>query len=418
MDIPRKEKTRFRRVMRRVIPVVVILAAIGGISWYTSGLKPAEPAVDKAAIWIDTVRRGPMLLQVRGIGKLAPEEIRWIPATVNGFVERKLLEPGARVQPDTVLVELSDPQLEHDVLSAEWSLRTEEANLAELIVQLQSQRLTQAANLSQTESEHREAQLEYESYRELLDAGIASALDVRRKESILDRLSRNIQTEKERQEISKDSIDTQLAKQQVRVDQARAIYALRKNQLEQLKVRAGVDGVLQELLVDIGQRIGMGTNLARVVNPEKLKAEITISETQARDVQLGQEVSVDTRNGVIEGRVSRIDPAVRNGSVTVDIRLTGELPKGARPDLSVDGTIVLERLDDIVYIGRPVHGEPDSRVGLFRLDPDGKRATRVMVTLGRSSVNTMEVKEGLQPGDQVILSDMTERDGIDSIRIN
>ena len=418
MDIPRKEKTKFRRVMRRVIPAVVILAVIGGISWYTSGLKPAEPGVDKAAIWIDTVRRGPMLLQVRGIGKLAPEEIRWIPATVNGFVERKLLEPGARVQPDTVLVELSDPQLEHDVLSAEWSLRTEEANLAELIVQLQSQRLTQAANLSQTESEHREAQLEYESYRELLDAGIASALDVRRKESILDRLSRNIQTEKERQEISKDSIDTQLAKQQVRVDQARAIYALRKNQLEQLKVRAGVDGVLQELLVDIGQRIGMGTNLARVVNPEKLKAEITISETQARDVQLGQEVSVDTRNGVIEGRVSRIDPAVRNGSVTVDIRLTGELPKGARPDLSVDGTIVLERLDDIVYIGRPVHGEPDSRVGLFRLDPDGKRATRVMVTLGRSSVNTMEVKEGLQPGDQVILSDMTERDGIDSIRIN
>ena len=418
MDIPRKEKTRFRRVMRRVVPAVVILAAIGGISWYTSGLKPAEPAVDKAAIWIDTVRRGPMLLQVRGIGKLAPEEIRWIPATVNGFVERKLLEAGARVQPDTVLVELSDPQLEHDALSAEWSLRTEEANLAELRVQLQSQRLTQAANLSQTESEHREAQLEYESYRELSDAGIASALDVRRREANLDRLSRNIQTEKERQEINKESIEAQLAKQQVRVDQARALYELRKNQLEQLKVRAGVEGVLQELLVDIGQRVGMGTNLARVVNPEKLKAEINISETQARDVQLGQEVSVDTRNGVIEGRVSRIDPAVRNGSVTVDIRLTGELPKGARPDLSVDGTIVLERLDDIVYVGRPVHGEPDSRVGLFRLDPDGKRATRVMVTLGRSSVNTMEVKEGLQPGDQVILSDMTERDGIDSIRIN
>ena len=418
MDIPRKEKTRFRRVMRRVVPVAVILAAIGGISWYTAGLKPAEPAVDKTAIWIDTVRRGPMLLQVRGIGKLAPEEIRWISATVNGFVERKPLEAGSRVQPGTVLVELSDPQLEHDALNAEWSLRTEEANLAELKVQLQSQRLTQVSNLSQTESEHREAQLEYESYRELSDAGIASALDVRRREANLDRLARNIQTEKERQEINKDSIEAQLAKQQVRVDQARALYELRKNQLDQLKVRAGVEGVLQELLVDIGQRVGMGTNLARVVNPDKLKAEINISETQARDVQLGQEVSVDTRNGVVEGRVSRIDPAVRNGSVTVDIRLTGELPKGARPDLSVDGTIVLERLDDIVYVGRPVHGEPDSRVGLFRLDPDGKRAARVMVTLGRSSVNTVEVKDGLQPGDQVILSDMTERDGTDSIRIN
>jgi HlyD family secretion protein len=404
--------------MRRVVPAVFILAAIGGVSWYTAGLKPAEPAVDKATIWIDTVRRGPMLLQVRGMGKLAPEEIRWIPATVNGIVERKLLEAGARVQPDTVLIELSDPQIEHDTLTAEWNLRTEEANMAELKVQLQSQRLTQIANLSQTESEQREAQLEYEAYSELSKSGIASATDIRRKEANLDRLARNIQTEKERQEINKESTEAQLAKQQVRVDQARALYALRKNQLEQLKVRAGVEGVLQELLVETGQRVGTGTNLARVVNPAKLKAEISISETQARDVQLGQEVSVDTRNGVIEGRVSRIDPAVRNGSVTVDIRLTGELPKGARPDLSVDGIIVLERLDDIVYVGRPVKGEPDSRVGLFLLSPDGKRAERVMVTLGRSSVNTVEIKEGLQPGDQVILSDMTEQDGIDSIRIN
>jgi HlyD family secretion protein len=352
------------------------------------------------------------------MGKLAPEEIRWITATVDGRVERKLLEPGARVAPDTVLIELSNPQLEHDTLVTEWSLRTEEANLADLKVQLQSQRLTQAAGLSQTESEHREALLDYESYRELSRAGIASSLEVRRNEARVDRLAQNIRTEKERQTINRESADAQLAKQQVRVDQARALYALRKNQLEQLNVRAGVEGVLQELLAEIGQRVGMSANLARVVNPAKLKAEISISETQARDVQLGQEVAVDTRNGVIAGKVSRIDPAVRNGSVTVDIRLEGALPKGARPDLSVDGTIVLERLEDIVYVGRPVKGEPDSRVGLFRLSPDGKRAERVNVTLGRSSVNTIEIKDGMQPGDQVILSDMTDQDGIDSIRIN
>ena len=404
--------------MRYVIPAVLILAAIGGASWYTAGLKPAEPSVDKATIWVDTVRRGPMLLQVRGMGKLAPEEIRWIPATVDGLVERKLLEAGARVEPDTVLIELSNPQLEHDTLVAEWSLRTEEANLAELKIQLQSQRLTQAAGLSQTESEYREALLDYEAYRELSRAGIASGIDVRRNEARVDRLDQNIRTEKEKQAINLESAEAQLARQQVRVDQARALYALRKNQLEHLKVRAGVDGVLQELLVEIGQRVGMGVNLARVVNPAKLKAEINISETQARDVQLGQEVTVDTRNGVIAGKVSRIDPSVRNGSVTVDIRLEGALPKGARPDLSVDGTIVLEKLEDIVYIGRPVKGEQDSRIGLFRLSPDGKHAERVNVTLGRSSVNTVEITDGLQPGDQVILSDMAEQEGINNIRIN
>ena len=404
--------------MRRVIPVVAGLVVIGVASWYTAGLKPAEPVVDKANIWIDTVRRGPMLLQVRGIGKLAPEEIRWIPATVDGLVERKPLEAGASVMPDTVLVELSNSQLEHDALNAEWSLRTEETNLAELKIQLRDQQLTQVANLSQTESEHREALLDYESYRELYQFGIASGLEVRRNEARVGRLAQSIQTEKERRAIKEESVQAQLAKQHVRVDQARALYELRKNQLDQLKVRAGVEGVLQELLVEIGQRVGMGTSLARVVNPAKLKAEINISETQARDIQLGQEVSIDTRNGIIEGRVSRIDPAVRNGSVTVDIRLIGNLPKGARPDLSVDGTIVLERLEDIIYVGRPVHGEPDSRVGLFRLSQDGRRAERVMVTLGRSSVNTVEIKEGLQPGDQVILSDISEQDGIDSIRIN
>ena len=416
MDIPRKSQTG-RKIALRIICGAVILAAIGAGSWYTAGLKPAEPAVDKATIWIDTVRRGPMLRQVRGTGKLVPEEIRWIPATVDGLVERKVLEPGARVTPGTVIIELSNPQLERDTVTAEWDLKAAESGFADFQLRLRSEELSQAADMARMQSDHEQAKVRYESRLKLYEDGLVSTLDLQEYRVIVEQSANRIEIEKQRAAIRKESVEAQLLERRTQVEKSRAMYDLRKIQLEQLNVKAGVDGILQQIEVDAGQRVGTGSNLARVVNPAKLKAEINISETQARDVQLGQDVTVDTRNGVIDGRVSRIDPAVRNGSVTVDIRLDGELPKGARPDLSVDGTVVIERLEDIVYAGRPVQGEAESRISLFRLDPDGRRATRVMVTLGRTSVNTVEIKEGLQPGDQVILSDMTAHDNAASIRI-
>jgi HlyD family secretion protein len=416
MDMPRKSQTG-RKIALRIIYGAVVLAAIGAGSWYTAGLKPAEPAVDKATIWIDTVRRGPRLRQVRGTGKLVPEEIRWIPAVVDGLVERKVLEPGARVTPGMVIIELSNPQLERDTVTAEWDLKAAESGFADFQLRLRSEELSQAADLARMESDYEQAKVRYESRLKLHEDGLISPLDLREYRVAAEQLANRIEMEKQRAVIRKESVDAQLTERRTSVEKSRAMYELRKSQLDQLNVKAGVEGILQQIEVDIGQRAGVGTNLARVVNPAKLKAEISISETQARDVQIGQEVAVDTRNGVVDGRVSRIDPAVRNGSVTVDIRLDGELPKGARPDLSVDGTVVIERLEDIVYAGRPVQGEADSRIGLFRLDPDGRRATRVLVTLGRTSVNTVEIKEGLSPGDQVILSDMTAHDGVDSIRI-
>jgi HlyD family secretion protein len=335
-----------------------------------------------------------------------------------GRVERKLLEAGARVTRGTVLLELSNPQLEQETLDAEWNWKAAEASYDDLRVKLESQQLSQTAETARIESEYQKAVLGYEANLELAKDGLVPDLDLRLKKATAEHLAQSLQIEKQRLKINLESSRAQLAVQKTRIDQARALFTLRKSQLEQLKVRAGVEGVLQQLPVEVGQRVAMGTNLARVANPSKLKAELNIAETQAKDVQLGQEVSIDTRNGIIPGRVSRIDPAVRDGTVTVDVRLEASLPKGARPDLSVDGTIVLEKLADVIYVGRPVQGQPDSLISIFRLDPDSRHAARVSVKLGRSSVNTIEVKEGLKPGDQVILSDMAEQDGYDRIRLN
>ena len=417
MDIPRKSQARLRWI-RRIVLGVILLGAVGGLSWYVSRLKPAAPTVDRANIWIDTVKRGPMLRQVRGLGKLVPEEIRWVPASTEGRVEKKLLEAGARVTRDTILLELSNPQLEQETLNAEWDWRAAETSYADLKVKLESQQLTQTAETARIESEYQKAVLGYEAYLALARDGLVPNLDLKLKKATAEQLAQSLQIEKQRLKINQESSRAQLAVQRTRIDQAQALYALRKSQRDQLKVRAGVEGVLQQLPVEVGQRVALGANLARVANPDKLKAELNIAETQAKDIQLGQEVSVDTRNGVIPGRVSRIDPAVKDGTVTVDVRLEEELPKGARPDLSVDGTIVLEKLENVVYVGRPVQGQPDSLVSIFKLDRDGKHAARVSVKLGRSSVNTIEVKEGLKPGDQVILSDMAEQDGSDRIRLN
>ena len=417
VDIVRRSQARLR-LIQRILYGLIGLLAIFSVGWYVSRLKPAAPSVDRASVWIDTVKRGPMQRQVGGLGKLVPEENTWVPAVTEGRVEKKLVEPGARVKPDTILLELSNPQLEQETINAEWDWKAEESSYADLTVRLERERLTQAADMAKLESEHEQAVLRCDANAELEKSGLISKLDVKRDSANAQELANRLQIEKQRLAIYKESIEAQLAQQRTRIDQRHALYVLKNSQLDQLKVRAGVDGVLQLIQVDVGQRVAPGANLARVANPNKLKAELNIPETQAKDIQIGQKVSIDTRNGLIPGRVSRIDPAVKDGTVTVDVRMEGELPKGARPDLSVDGTIVLEKLDDVVYVGRPVQGQPESQVGIFKLDPDGKGASRVTVKLGRSSVNTIEIREGLKPGDQVILSDTTAQDGFDSIRLN
>ncbi len=417
MDLPRKSQSQLR-LMRRILYAVIVLCAVSGVSWYVSRLKPAAPSVDRVTLYIDAVKRGAMLRQVRGLGKLVPEESIWIPAVTEGRVERKMLEPGAHVQSDTVLLELSNPQLEQEILNAEWDWKAEESSYNDLKVRLEREQLSQAADMARFESDYEQAVLRCDANAELQKSGLISKLDMKRDDANTQQLANRLQIEKQRLVINKESIASQLDRQRIRIDQRRALYNLKKSQFDQLKVRSGVAGVLQVIEVDVGQRVAPGANLARVANPNKLKAELSIPEIQAKDIQLGQEVSIDTRNGLIPGKVSRIDPAVKDGTVTVDVRLEGELPKGVRPDLSVDGTIVLEKLNDVVYMGRPVRGQPESQVSIFKLDSEGKGATRVNIRLGRSSVNNIEVKEGLNPGDQVILSDMTAQDGFDRIRLN
>ena len=397
---------------------MIALVAIGGISWYVWQLEPADPVVDRSEVWTDTVKRGPMLREVSGLGKLVPEEIRWVTAATEGRVERIVLEPGAGITPNTVIMELTNSQLEQATVNAEWDWKAAETSYEDLKITLESQELTRESDNARLESDYQQALLSYDANSELAKDGLVSGLDLKLKKAVIDQLAGRLEIEKKRLEIMKESIKAQLAVQRTRIDQFRAAYNLKKSQLDQLKVRAGVAGVLQLVSVEVGQRVAAGANLARVANPNKLKAELKIPENQARDIQIGQEASIDTRSSIISGKVARIDPAVTDGTVTVDVALETGLPRGARPDLSVDGTILLERLEDVIYVGRPTLGQPDSRLGLFKLDSDGKRAVRVNVEFGRSSVDTIEVRKGLQPGDQVILSDMTAQSEYDSIRLN
>lgn len=397
---------------------MIALVAIGGISWYVWQLEPADPIVDRSEVWIDTVKRGPMLREVSGLGKLVPEEIRWVTAATEGRVERLVLEPGARITPNTVIMELTNSQLEQATENAKWDWKAAETSYEDLKITLESQELTRESDNARLESDYQQALLSYDANSELAKDGLVSGLDLKLKKAVIDQLAGRLEIEKKRLEIMRESITAQLAVQRTRIDQFRAAYDLKKSQLDQLKVRAGVDGVLQLVSVEVGQRVAAGANLARVANPNKLKAELKIPENQARDIQIGQEASIDTRSSIISGKVTRIDPAVTDGTVTVDVALETGLPRGARPDLSVDGTILLERLEDVIYVGRPTFGQSDSRLGLFKLDSDGKRAIRVNVEFGRSSVDTIEVKKGLKPGDRVILSDMSAESEYDSIRLN
>ena len=417
MDIPRPDQAKKKRV-RRTLYAVGILIVIPLITLGLSKLKPAAPSVERATVWVDSVKRGEMLRQVRGLGTLVPKEILWIPATTDGRVVRRYVLPGTPVKSDTVILELANPELEQSALDAEWQLKAAQAQYNSLKAQLDSQLLDQRAAAATVHSDYTQAKLNAEKDSELAKLGLGAELNVKVSRAKAEALATRDQIEKERLSVSAASAQAQLAAQKARVEQLRALDELKKSQLDSLRVRAGTEGVLQELSVEVGQRVTAGTILAKVAQPTRLKAQIRVPETQAKDVQIGQVASIDTHNGVVPGRVSRIDPAVQNGTVTVDVSLEGALPQGARPDLSVDGTIEIERLPDVLYVGRPVHGQPESTVGLFKLTDDGKEAVRVPVKLGRSSVSTIEVVSGLKVGDQVVLSDMSQWDGFDRIRLD
>lgn len=410
-SVARKKKIK-RGIMATSAVLVIILITVG-----VSRLKPAAPSVDRAAVWVDTVKRGPMLRLVRGSGTLVPEDIRWINTTTQGRVERIVLRPGATVTPTTVILELSNPELEQSVRDAQLAHASAIASLANRQAELERALMQQESELASVETQYNNSALNLEAQEELLKAGLVSELQVKQIRSQTADLKNRVAIARRQLEITKNGMKSQLAPQQAEVDQRRAQYELRVRQLDDLKVKAGMDGVLSQVPVEVGQQVGPGTNLARVADPTKLKAEVRIAETQTKDIRVGQVAEVDTRNGVIQGRVSRIDPTATGGTVGVDITLEGELPAGARPDLSVDGTITLENLPDVIKVGRPAIGQENSTIMLFKLDASGE-AHRVTVKLGRTSVNEIEILEGLQPGDQVILSDMSAHDAYDRIRLN
>ncbi len=417
MDVPRKGARKIR-IIKRTILALVVLISIPLITIGLNRLKPAAPPVERSSVWVDTVKRGPMLRQVRGLGTLVPEEILWIPANTDGRVEKLIHRPGAKVNKNSIIMELSNPELTLAMLDLEWQVKMAEANHKDLKVKLESQQLDQRARAAQLESEYVQAKLKYDRDLKLAKEGLTPDLTVQLSKASAEELGKRFELEQKRLAISGESIEAQLAAQRVQIEKLEAAYALKKAQVGDLNIRAGADGVLQEMTLQVGQRVTPGTILAKVAQPQKLKAELKIAETQAKDVQIGQVAVIDTRNGTVDGRVTRIDPAVVNGTVTVDVKLEGALPEGARPDLSVDGTVEIERLNEVLFVGRPVFGQSNSLVTLFRLDPGSKEALRVQVKLGRSSVNTIEILEGLTVGDQVVLSDMSAWDAHNRIRLN
>lgn len=417
MDVKREGVAR-KKMIRRVIVSIVVLLAAAGVTYGLSRLKPAAPTKERATVWVDQVKKGPMIRQVRGLGTLVPQEILFIQATHEGRVDRVALRPGVNVKPDTVLIVLSNPDMELQLGDLEWQIKAAEANVADLRVRLETQKLQQRATLARIQSEFTQAKLTRDRDEQLFKLNLKPDIELKISVSKAEELGGRLEIEKESLRIFEDSIRAQLDKERVNIEKIRAARDLKRKQVEQLTIRAGYEGVLQQMAVEVGQRVTPGSLIAKVAQPWKLKAELKIAETQAKDIILGQSAEIDTRNGIIKGEVSRIDPAVVNGTVTVDVRLTGELPQGARPDLSVDGTVELERLAEVVYVGRPVFGQANSTIGLFKLDAEGKGAERVQVRLGRSSVNTIEIVQGLKVGDQVILSDMSDMDAHPRIRLN
>lgn len=417
MDIPRPDQTKAKRKKRIMYAVAGVIALIA-ITIGLGRLKPAAPTVDRSVVLIDTVKRGEMRREVHGLGSLVPEEIRWIAARTQGRVDRIVLRPGAIVTTDSVILMLTNPDVQQAAAGADSELKAAEAELLNLRVTLQSGVLQAESAAASTKAEYEQAKLKAEVNDQLFKDGLVSALDLKLSKVTAEQAETRNQIEQKRYAFAKESTAPQLAVKEASVDRLRAQAKLRHDELDALSVRASMSGVLQVLPVEVGAQVQPGTNLARVADPTKLKAEVRIAETQAKDVQIGQRAIIDTRNGVVEGTVARVDPSVQNGTVTVDVSLPSELPRGARPDLSIDGTIELERLDNVVYVGRPAFGQEKSKVGMFKLDASGDYAVRTQVNLGRSSVNTIEVVSGLQPGDRVIVSDMSQWDATDRIKLN
>jgi len=416
MDIQRPSNAREKKIRRIVFGTIAIIS-LAGVTYGVSRLRPAAPSVDKATIYSDEVKRGPMLREVHGLGTLVPEEIRWIPAQTDSRVDRIIMHPGAIVQPGSVILELTNPSLQREALDAQYLLKAAQADYENLKVQTSSDLLNQKAAAATVRSEYEQAKIQHEVDEKLHSEGLGADVTAKLSKVKEEQLAIRMQLEEERTRNTADSARAKLLAQQAHVDQQRALYDLRLSELEALHVRAGIQGVLQVVPVEVGQHVTPGTNLARVADPKKLKAEIKIAETQAKDVVIGQKAAIDTRNGVVAGRVSRINPSVQNGTVTVDVEISDALPQGARPDLSVDGTIEIENLKDVLYVGRPVHGQSESTIGLFKLVDDGAEAVRVNVKMGRSSVNTIEIIEGLRAGDKIILSDMSSWESFDRVRL-
>ena len=418
MDKPIKKSFRRGRRTRIVVLAALGLIAISVITFGVSRLKPAAPSLERATALIETVKRGPMLRDVHGTGTLVAEDIRVIAASTAGRVERVLVHPGTPVNPKTILVELSNPELQQSAVDTEYQLRAAEAEQKNLKVRLESDRMTQEAAAATVRSEYQQAKLQLDADQELAKQGVLPALSLNLSRVRTEDLANRYQIEQKRLEVRKRSEEAQLAAQQARNSQLKALLKLKQEQVQNLRVAAGTSGVLQQMTAEEGQQVVPGTNLARVVEPQHLKAELKIAETQVKDIQIGQKAQIDTRNGIIPGYVSRMDPAAQQGTFTVDVALEGALPPGAAPDLTVDGTVELERLDDVIYISRPAFGQAQSTIKMFKLDDDGKTATRVQVKLGRSSVSAVEILEGLQPGDRVIISDTSSMDAFDHIRLS
>jgi HlyD family secretion protein len=417
MDVARPNvaaKKRKRRIMiigASALGLILVTVAL-------SRLKPAVPSVDRSTVWIDTVKQGPMVRQVRGLGTLVPEDIRWISTNTEGRVEKIIVWPGTHVEADTVILELTSPEVEQAASDAASKASAEEAELTSLRATLQREVLDQESTTARVHSEFEQAKMERQTNDQLAKNGLVADLVYKTSKVKEAELASRDDIEKKRLAFSRDSLEPQIASKQAAVDQAKQLAKLKQDQLEALHVKAGMTGVLQQLPVQVGQRMKAGDNLARVADPTKLKAQVKIAETQAKDILIDQKATIDTRNGVVAGHVTRVDPAVEQGTVTVDVAIDGELPKGARPDLSVDGTIELERLDNVVYVGRPAFGQENNTVGIFKLVSGSSEAVRTPVKLGKSSVNTIEILNGLQPGDQVILSDTSAWDAHERIRLN
>jgi HlyD family secretion protein len=388
-----------------------------------SRLKPAAPPVDMSALWPDTAKRGAMVLEVHGLGTLVPEETMLIPATTDGRVAQILVRPGTPVKADSVVMILVNPDLLTAEQDAEFALKVAQADYDNLKVTLEKTLLDMKSTAAQVAADYDTSKLEADRDAALAKEKLLAGVDAKISAVKAEELGNRNAIEQQRLSINGAAEESQLSAQRVKIDQFRADYELKKSRVDQLKVRAGFDGMLQQLPdplkpVEVGQQVTAGTPLGKVAQPSKLKAELKIAETQVKDITIGLPAVVDTRNGLIDGHVSRIDPSIINGTVTVDVKLEGQLPPGARPDLSVDGTIQIEKLDDVLYVGKPVFGQENATVQIFKIDPDGKYAQKVKVTFGRSSVNTIEIKNGLQTGDRVILSDMSQYDAYDRIRLN